>query len=58
VEISRAGLAWLVALLATFLFMVLLKAGPAITDYANWCVPIAFLALIVDARDDLDPLIA
>jgi len=57
-EVSRAGLAWLVALLATFLFMALLKAGPAITDYANWCVPIAFIVLIADTRDDPGPLIA
>jgi hypothetical protein len=55
---TRAGLAYLVALLALFLFMVLLKAGPAITGYANWCVPIAFIILIVDTRDHRDPLIA
>lgn len=57
-EITRAGLAYLVALLATLLFLALLKAGPAVTRYANWCVPIAFIILVTDTRDDPDQLIA
>ena len=55
---TRAGLTYLVALLATFLFLALLKAGPGVTGYANWCVPMAFIILIVDAGDRRDPLIA
>lgn len=57
-EITRAGLAWLVALLATLLFLVLLKAGPEVVNLANWSVVIAFVVLIADARDEPDPLIA
>lgn len=55
---TRAGLAYLVALLAVLLFLALLKAGPAVTSYANWCVPLAFVMLVADALDDRGQLIA